>query len=214
MDQKTLSLFNPASVVVTRDPALQGYYTDDDLIKLSGAPANSQLIVSIVNDAIQLEVKNPQIQEMIRLIYQEPIGEKFYIVNAAFVLQNNILGQGIGPRSVSIEIEQARKMGFTRIQTWAIGDFASFNQIPAYRGYYVWPLMGFDAVLPVGFLGHPNFPQGLGAVQTLQQLLDTQLGRNFWLANGSSIPVSFELGVGSGSWKSHFEYLSLRHIRV
>lgn len=216
MDATTQKWFNSSTVKVERDPTLQGFHTDEELIRLSGAPANSTLKVSVIRDvSIELRVVNPTVvKEMVRYVFQEPGEYAFYIVNAVFVLQDNLLSKGIGPRSISIQLEQAKELGYKRVQTFAVGDWPNFNAAMPLRGYYVWPLMGFDAEILSTLLQHPSFPNGLSATPNLLELFATTQGEKFWLIYGSSIHVKFELAAGSGSWIRHAKYVWQRNIKV
>lgn len=218
MDKTTQAWFDPVTVRVERALGLEAWQTDEELVRLSGAPRGSVLKVSITEDgAIELRVVNRVVlgEDMVRVLVQEPDGYAFHIVNAVFVLNEALLSLGIGPRSVSIELEQARQLGYiTRVKTSAVGDWASFHADPPYRGYYVWPRMGFNAPVPSMLQQHPDYPQGLGDSPTLLDLLEVDGGEVFWLVHGSSIQVEFDLKDGSASWKRHARYTSERNIEV
>lgn len=218
MDKITQAWFDTSTVRVERGPELLGWHSDEELIRLSGAPRDSRLKVSVLPEgAIEFRVSNTKVlrEDMVRLLVQEADGYAFSLVNAVFVLQDHLLGRGIGPRSVILELEQARQLGYiTRVKTWAIGDEASFFADPPLRGYYVWPLMGFNAPLPEVLRKHPKLPLHLGCSPSLADLLDAPGGDLFWLTFGSSAWLEFSLGASSKSWKRLRRYTSERHIEV
>ncbi|KQV52859.1 hypothetical protein ASC95_08655 [Pelomonas sp. Root1217] len=218
MDNTTKEWFDPSTVKVERTADVEGWQTDEELVRLSGAPKGSVLRVS-VNDkgAIELRVSNPSVlgEDMVRVLVQEADGFAFHIVNAVFVLKEELLARGIGPRSVTIELLQAKALGYiTRVKTWAIGNRATFEGEPPLRGYYVWPLMGFDAPVPAELLTHPGLPPALPEPPTLQGLFETEAGEGFWLKHGDSLWVEFDLREGSTSWKRLARYTSERNIDV
>lgn len=218
MDKTTQAWFDPATVTVVRVPGLNDWHTDEELVRLSGAPRDSMLKVSITEEgAIELRVVNHDLlgEDMVRVLVQESDGYAFHIVNAAFVLNDALLSKGIGPRSICLELEQARQLGYiTRIKTHAVGDWASFDTNPPYRGYYVWPRMGFTAPVPSALLQHPELPQGMGDNPTLLDLLASDDGDAFWLKHGETIKVEFDLSDGSASWKMYARYIEERNIEV
>jgi len=218
MDNTTKEWFDPSTVKVERTAEVEGWQTDEELVRLSGAPKGSVLRVSVDDDgAVELRVSNPTVldEDMVRLVVQEEDGYAFHIVNAVFVLKGEMLAQRIGPRSVTIELLQAKALGYiTRVKTWAIGNRSTFEADPPLRGYYVWPLMGFDAPVPAALLTHPELPPGLPEPPTLQGLLKTEEGEAFWLEHGDSVHVEFDLREGSTSWRRHLRYTSERNIEV
>lgn len=222
MDMATTQWFDVESVTVERAADLEGFLTDEELINLAGAPMGSTLKASVTDEgAIELRVSNSTLldEDMVRLLVQEEEGFVFYIVNSVFVLQNSVLGKGIGPRSIAIELEQARALNkeevlFTRVQTLAVGDRTTFHASPPLRGYYVWPRMGFDAPLPAALLEHQGLPTGLGSSPTLLDVFDVEGGDEFWFEYGSTIKVSFDLAAGSRSWQCHANYAAARNIEV
>lgn len=218
MDKTTVEWFDAAQVTVVVNAAeLKGWLANDQWVRLSGAPIGSTLTVQLTPDGlVELRVDNPALlaEPMVRLIAQEPDGYAFYIVNAVFVLNEDHLGYGIGPRSVSVEIQQAKKLGFTRIRTFAVGNWASFDADPPLRGYYVWPNMGFDGPLPEELRHHPELPRELLGSTRILQLWASEAGQDFWMEFGSSVHVEFNLEDGTPSWERHRRYTEQRNIEV
>lgn len=218
MDETTAAWFDAAKVdVIDVAPELEGWLSNEQLVRLSGAPNGSTLTVRLTLEGlVELKVENPALlaEPMIRLIAQEADGFAFYIVNAVFVLNEDYLGQGIGPRSVSVEIQQAKDLGFTKIRTFAVGDWASFHADPPLRGYYVWPSMGFDGPLPEELRTHPELPQELLGSTTILELFASEAGEDFWMEFGSSVHVEFNLEDASPSWERHWRYTEKRDIKV
>lgn len=218
MDKTTQAWFDSSTVTVARGAGLEAWQTDEELVRLSGAPKDSLLSVTInANHAIELRVSNPQIlrEDMVRLLVQEEGGYSFHILNAAFVINDWLLSRGIGPRGVAIQLRQARQLGYiSRVRTWAVGNRRTFEAESPLRGYYVWPMMGFNAPLPKHLLDHDDLPQGLDARSTLLDLLASDEGESLWLEQGDSIWVEFDLRFPSRSWERLARYTQQRNIEV
>jgi len=218
MDKITKEWFDSSTVELLRAPELAGWHTDAELIRLSGAPRGSRVSARVnAGGAVELRVSNPDIlrEDMVRLVVQEADGYAFHIVNAVFVLNGDLLGKGIGPRSVTIEVMQAKQLAYImRVRTFAVGNKHAFDAELPLRGYYVWPLMGFDAAVPAALLSHPDLPRSLPPSPTLLQLFQTERGEAFWLEHGESLWVEFDLKDGSASWERHRRYTAERRIEV
>jgi hypothetical protein len=113
-----------------------------------------------------------------------------------------------------VEIQQAKELGFTRILTFAVGDWANFDAPEPLRGYYVWPAMGFDGPIPEELRTHPELPQELVGSTRILELWDSDAGADFWMEFGSSVHVEFDLADGSDSWNRHWRYTAERDIEV
>jgi hypothetical protein len=218
MDRTTKTWFDAKAVRLNCHDGLGAWMTDEQWIRLSGAPSNSVVTVSVNSShQVELKVENSVIlaEPMIRLIIQEVGGYAFYIRNAAFVLNGNHMGKHLGARSICMEIQQAKELGFfSKIQTHAVGNWGAFHGKEPLRGYYIWPMMGFDARLPLSLLAHPAFPPTLRHCQTLLELLKSEAGEVFWLENGDSLLVEFDLKDGSESWIRLSHYMKQRNIEV
>ncbi|ALV06756.1 hypothetical protein [Roseateles depolymerans] len=218
MDETTKAWFVTSTVTVKRHRDLEGWLSDEELIRLSGAPKNSILNVSVLDGrAIELRVTNSDIlrEDMVRLLIQESDGYSFHVLNAAFVINDWLLSRGIGPRGVVIQLHQARELGFIRcVRTWALGNRASFEAEVPLRGYYVWPLMGFDAPIPKHLIDHPELPTQIDRHSSLLDLMSTPEGGAFWFEHGETLWTEFDLRPSSRSWRRLAQYTEDRHIEV
>lgn len=218
MDKTTKDWFDVSDTRLHRSPSLVGWHSDEELIRLSGAPRGSDVTAAVtVEGQIELKVENATMlaEPMVRLIVQEADGYVFHIVNAVFVLNSDYLNKGLGPRSVSIEIWQAKELGyFSRIRAFAVGNWENFDTEEPLRGYYVWPMMGFDADIPQTLLARPDIPESFKRCKRLLELLDLPGGEAFWLQHGESLWVEFNLADDSASWKRHQGYTERKHIEV
>ena len=219
MDEITRKWFDASTVRVRRAPELRGWYTDEELVRLSGAPLGSQLEVMPTSDGrIDLRVTNQDFlaEPLIRRISQAECGNYvFEIHNAAFVLRPEFRRQGIGSRSVAIELHEAKRLGhFTKVMVSAVGDASSLDGPMAMVGYYTWASMGFNAALPREIRHHSAFPPSCQGCTDMIDLLQTTVGRRFWLSYGRSIHLEFSLDEASRSWIHFRRYASDKNIEV
>ncbi len=218
MDDTTKAWFDHSTVTVHRDPSLEGWLSDEVLVRLSGAPKNSVLRVGVVHErGIELRVQNPDVlrEDMVRQLVQEEDGYAFHILNSAFVINDWLLSRGIGPRGVAIQLHEALQLKFIRrVRTWAVGNRATFESEQPLRGYYVWPMMGFDAPVPLHLRYQHGFPLDANKQTSLLDLLDTAEGQAFWFEHGETIWTEFDLNPSSRSWKRLRAYIDDRKIKV
>lgn len=219
MDEITRKWFDVATVQVRRAPELHGWHSDEELIRLSGAPKGSRLDVTLTSDArIELRVQNRDLlcEPLVRRISQSNEGGYiFEIHNAAFVLRPEFRRQGIGSRSVAIELHEARRLAhFQKVTVSAVGDQTSSTGAMAMVGYYTWACMGFNAELPRDLLHHPSLPKHCRDCTDMIDLLQTNEGQLFWLSFGRSIHLEFQLKEPSRSWDHFRRYAKDRSIEV
>jgi hypothetical protein len=94
-------------------------------------------------------------------------------------------------RTMVASIEAARKSGIAEIKFNAAG--VSSEKTPgAFRGYTIWPRMGFDAPLPSRL--REKLPESLSHAKSLLDLHATREGTKWWTENGEDIDVSFRVG--------------------
>ncbi|MDH0863124.1 hypothetical protein [Mitsuaria sp. GD03876] len=216
MDEITRKWFDASTVQVRRAPELHGWYSDEELIRLSGAPIGSRLDVEPSPDgAIDLRVVNQDLlcEPLVRRISQDESGDYvFEIHNAAFVLRPQFRRQGIGTRSVAIELHEALRLGhFSKVTTSAVGDWSSRSGPLAMVGYFAWARMGFNARLPADVRQHNELPASCRMCEDLISLLASREGEAFWLRHGHSLDMEFHVVEPSSSWEHFRRYAGPEH---
>ena len=93
-------------------------------------------------------------------------------------------------RSMTASVEAARKAGVSRLVLSAAGNSEKTSGSP-WRGYTIWPRMGFDA--PLSSSIKAKLPPDLSHAKSLLDLHATQEGTRWWRDNGEDIDVSFDL---------------------
>jgi hypothetical protein len=95
--------------------------------------------------------------------------------------------------------EQGKKLGIDQLKLMAARS-------DEYQGYITWPIMGYDGPLKASLIS--ALPEPLSEVRTVQRLLDTGDGRNWWYENGDTLPLTFSLKADSPNLKDWSEYWS------
>lgn len=97
-------------------------------------------------------------------------------------------------RTMVASVEAARKNGISVVAFNAAGhsaaDSAKGNANP-WRGYTIWPRMGFDGPLPQSV--RRRLPPELSHAKTLLDLHATREGTKWWAKNGEDIDVQLDL---------------------
>lgn len=94
-------------------------------------------------------------------------------------------------RTMVDAVENARKSGVAVVGFSAAGNSTDADRKGAFRGYTIWPRMGFDGPLPPTVL--KRLPPELSHARTLMDLHATREGTRWWAANGQDIDVELDL---------------------
>jgi len=98
-------------------------------------------------------------------------------------------------RTMVASVEAARKAGAAKITLNAAGNSTADSRKGAsgnpWRGYTIWPRMGFDAKLPARIAS--KLPLSLSHAKSLLDLHATKEGTRWWAENGEDLDVSFSL---------------------
>ena len=194
------------------------FLTTEEIAELTGAPKNSDIVVSQVDGIIEFRVSNEIFAEdMYRYLTADVDGFSYHLTNAVLVLKEQYTKMGIGPRCVIKEIYTARRLReelpIQQIRVDAVGDYQSFHwEKDPLRGYYVWACMGFDAEIPEAV--RPKLPQNYAAKLYISDLMLDKEGREEWLRHGESVKLAFDLANDSVSWKILSGYINERNIEL
>ncbi|HEX5342691.1 MAG TPA: hypothetical protein VFX55_09370 [Duganella sp.] len=201
-------------------------WTDEEVIRLSGAPARSTLSIARFDldedegTGIRLTVQNPILldEPMIRdvIITEKGIVVSHIVRNQIFNLRPEFRGMKLGPRSCAIEISQAKEFDFDFIDVWAVGNAASSKDRQdqfAMSGFAVWPRLGFDGDIPTQVLA--KMPPSLSqrGLTKVSQLMAFKEGVEFWDVHGDECRLRFDLSDAT-CWKTLNSYLMISNIQV
>ena len=81
-------------------------------------------------------------------------------------------------------ISAAKKMGVKKI-------VAGARRGEGVNGYYSWASYGFDAPIPFGRI--MELPESLSTAKTIQDLMKTKEGREWWKEWGTSTVMTYEI---------------------
>jgi hypothetical protein len=89
-------------------------------------------------------------------------------------------------RSVVGGVESAKKAGFSKVFLMAAGEKGDY-----YKGYTIWPRMGFDGLIPKHVAA--KLPPELSHAKTLLDLHATREGTKWWADNGDDVDLVLDL---------------------
>jgi len=132
------------------------------------------------------------------------------IINSSFSVYDSARKEGLGTQIFATQVYNAAKAGFVKIETLAAGNYQEANDPDGpTNGYYTWPRLGYDGELPNRIRRkHPN------EITRVSDLMKTKEGRLWWLHNGDSIDVEFDLREGSLSRRTLDAYLKEKGITI
>jgi len=103
-------------------------------------------------------------------------------------------------RVMADSVSEARKSGVTKVVFNAAGRA---SQPDGFRGYTIWPRMGFDAPIPYNL--KQKLPESLSHAKTLLDLHSTREGTNWWRDNGTDVDVVLDLADRSSPQNKAFD---------
>jgi hypothetical protein len=183
--------------------------SDQDLASLVGAPKDATVRVRKGwgdgdSASITLQTDHPGIVGQERTLYRR--GNDVVIHNDYFRTKNQ--GGGLGSEVIGRQMEQAQRLGVTKIETQA-ARWDSSDPKDAMIGYKVWPKMGYDGPLPMASrqkLATSSLPPAQRSATKISELYKTKEGRDWWEKHGQSIDVSFDMRPGSYSRRAMSAY--------
>jgi hypothetical protein len=174
-------------------------FAAEDAHALVGAPKGSVVggYASEYTGGVNLTVDHPHVDHCSRSLSRNKAGE-LVMSNQMFFLKKANRGSGLGLQVFSGEVRTLAALGVDRIETCA-GKGGIMN------GYYTWPRLGYDAPLEDRF--KKRLPESLKGAETVQDLMATPGGREYWKAKGYMGGMTFDLKPGSRSLSVLNDYL-------
>lgn len=227
-DELTNKWFNVDSVEVHISEELKrfvdvnDFFSNDKLVRFSGAPRDSRLRVLPETskdgkrlEGIRLSVEHHAVVAMERVIHITP-DRGGLLTNATFRVRASHRGNRLGARALAVQAEAAREEGFEAIRLDAIGSFAEATAKhldDRFIGYWLWPRLGFDAPIP-DYVRSKLSPKFSGC-NLVSELMETQEGVDEWQLYGDTLLAArFDLSENSTSWKLLLRYLHSHGIQV
>lgn len=165
---------------------------------LAGAPDDARVDVGTHRGGLYLDMYRPwtacyRAVELVRRRGAGPV-----LVIDGMHIRGSMRQRGLGLRIFARQLDTARDLGVTRIETTA-GRRTTEN------GYYTWPRFGFDGPLPRRL--RRCLPLGLDRAQNVLDLMECPKGRLWWRAYGISIRLTFDMTTQSRSWTVFQRYV-------
>jgi len=147
-----------------------------------------------------------------RVVLRDKAGN-LYIENVNIDVAAGAQGQGFGAQLLYDEARAADKLGVRYIETSGAGSFGSDHV-----GYYALPRYGFTGNLDQEYLDkiaaaveRGELSDSFGSVSTIQDLMSTAQGREWWRVNGGDITgLTFDVSPGSYSMRTLERYVKDR----
>lgn len=171
--------------------------TMTEMATLAGATDDAKLLVTAYPGGVRLVWEGPTANAERRLTIG-PDGRP-EIENLHVKVRKAEQGKGIGSEIFGRQVDQAVKIGASRIRTFAVRD-----DLLGDVGYSVWPKMGYDAFL--NGEQRDMLPKSLAGARTISDLMKSKRGREWWKTNGNSTDMEFDLKPGSLSRKAWDSY--------
>lgn len=178
-----------------------------DIIAMSGAPEGMQVCIGIRekngSPVIAMEGRHEKVQKFSRAFMVDANG-KSYVKNDVFRLKPEHRAGGLGREIFSNQVSELVSREIGRIDTVAE---RYDSEIPEEKsiGYSYWPMLGYDGAIPLNL--KQSLPPELASANTLSELYDTPGGKEWWIENGDSVKLSFDLSPRSDSIKKLNSYL-------
>ena len=170
-----------------------------EVARLSGAPDGATVEVrSLSSDTIKLHITHPLYEKTCRrTIRRDPDGPAIH--NDLLILREDA-PKGFGTRILASQVRAARALGVTQLDLVAGGDADTRQRRGGMNGYYTWPSLGFVGTLDRHIRSHARSSGlALPARATTAHLLASVEGKAWWLKNGETLEMAFDLRDGSYS---------------
>ncbi|MEN6449325.1 MAG: hypothetical protein ABFC96_02445 [Thermoguttaceae bacterium] len=171
-----------------------------DYAGLAGAPDTAIVEIGASDDRLYIEMRDAG--STTRGYYYVYLAASPILLIDGFRIGTRTMHRhGLGLQMFYRQARNAARLGVTRIEAVA-GRRGDEN------GYYSWPRYGFDAPLPPRF--RRSLPDDWQHLRGLLHLMSSERGRQWWRQHGFTLPVAFDLALGSRSRKTLTCYLRQR----
>jgi GNAT superfamily N-acetyltransferase len=147
---------------------------------------------------IEIQAESASIN--LRILLYRRFDRKPILENDQIDVREGHQRQGIGARLLGRQVEHAIRLGVV-----AIRGYAARDERNGVVGYRVWPLLGFDGIIPREL--HDRLPRELADARNVSDLMTSQQGQQWWIENGDSIVVTFDLRARSRALRRFRAYL-------
>jgi GNAT superfamily N-acetyltransferase len=169
---------------------------------LAGAPDDAEVDVGTVcGGGLYLEMCQPVTGFYRAAQRVRPARDGPAIVIEGFCIHSSLRSRGLGLQIFSRQLVAASALGVAQIEITA-------GRGEGENGYYTWPRFGFDGPLPPEI--RRSLPLGLDHARHVLDLMEDDLGRRWWKANGMAVRLAFDLTVDSRSRHAFGRYVDAK----
>lgn len=171
--------------------------TKGELASLVGAPHDAKVTLQLgygAENSFEVHVRSTEMHA-IRDFRRNSKGE-VVVHNAWF--ETFKTGTGLGTKVLGRQVEQAAKLGVKELQLTA-------GKGSGMVGYYTWARLGYNANIPSSVAR--SLPAGMKSAKTVNDLMQTSKGRDFWKTHGIQMDMKFDLSAGSLSRRTLAAYV-------
>lgn len=183
--------------------AMFGKQVSDEEIAALGGLSNAKVMISARENSIRITAERWSDGKQIytsRTVGTSPDGSA-YIRNNLFEVPKSMQGSGIGLEAFAQQVENAVRLGVSRITA------NCYRSDPEFNGYYTWARFGYDGKLP------EDIAEQTG-LSTISDLMKTPEGRALWKEKGTSFEGTFDTTPGSLSMRTFEAYRNERASKV
>jgi GNAT superfamily N-acetyltransferase len=206
-------VFAILSGLVDSEPDKNVRELSSEIASMVGAPDDAEVHVRMAfsNDSeddaedtvIEVHVHHADYDAQ-REIYRDN-QDRLKISNQQFFIRPSAQGKNVGTKVLAKQVFNAKKQGVDYITTFAGGIGSAHGPQHATNGYYTWPRLGYDTPISLIGTGSSNEMKELGIkvrrkikykwpkAKTLQDVIRTKEGREWWKENGVGSPMQFFL---------------------
>jgi hypothetical protein len=177
----------------------------NDIAGLAGAQPNTRVIARSVQGRqplVEIRSDNPSLfngNPTVSIKVNEQTSRPYLSIDSLNLKDKQ---RGTGLRVFWQITSKAKELGIDQIQTYALGNY---NAMRSGRdtGYYAWPRYGFDGPLQQWerdvLKKQTKLPDSARNAITIQDLMQTPEGREWWKLHGSDREMEFDTRPGSRS---------------
>lgn len=182
------------SVFPGRDPR--------EAAKMVGAQPDSLVRVRI-NDDGNIEITSRNEAYAMKRTVTQIQGGGYAMQNDEIYIKEEFRGDGLGTKIFADQVANLRAMGFSHISCWA-----GRNEV--HNGYYTWARLGYDCPLhSILDLNH-DLTKVFPSASTLQDIMTTKEGREWWKEKGKAFKAVFNLSPDSRNSRVLADYLTTK----
>jgi len=169
---------------------------------IMATPPGSRVLVDELPGIIRIYVDHPYYRDN-QSCWLEKKGDD-RILKTVLFSTNDKAPKGFGRTIFVRQVHNAQKLGFTKMQC-----LAERNDKGGYFGYYLWPLLGYNAKLEPSEQEKIYADTGFRPTD-MHEVIANDVTREWWRVNGDSKIMEFDLRPGSKSLEILSAYLAER----